>query len=180
MTLFVYFSQDKPNEFVVPREKGIPVYLRANDDHTWTFSLDEGAQEYCAQLLRADNGFYALIVCKENDVKVNDVKIFGLRVLRNADKVQVGKDEICFYEWVYQELTSGSLQTGTECPFCRMPFAVGDQIIMCPRCDTPLHDYCWESRKGPNEGCVLPNCGYIVPKEEPYRPARIEANSLKS
>lgn len=170
MALLTYSHQGESHEFILPREKGVPTYLRANKGHPWLLSLDEKEQEYSAQLVRADNGFYVLIprMQKDTDVKVNNISAFGLRVLRNADNIQIGQEEIRFYEWVLQVLTSDSQLVGTKCPFCTTPFTTGDQVMLCPKCDTSLHDYCWVSRKGLNEGCVLPNCGFVAPEEEPY------------
>jgi hypothetical protein len=177
MALLVYFNQDKVHEFDVPNEKGMPIYLQLNDDHSWTLDLDENVQRYEAQLVRADSGFYAVIAYRKLDVRVNGIKVFGLRTLRNADEIRIGEGELRFYEWLYRVLTIESSYVGMECPFCRVPFAAGDRIILCPRCDTPLHDYCWASRKGPAEGCVLPNCGYIVPEEEPYVTSQDKADA---
>lgn len=168
MAVLIYSWQGRLHDFALPREKSVLTYLKANEDHSWMFSLNGDAREYPAQLVRADNGFYVLIARGQDDVKVNGIRVFGLRVLRNADNIQVGQEEIRFYEWVLQVLASDSPFVGARCSFCARPFVAGGRVILCPRCDTPLHDECWVSRKGVSEGCVLPNCGYVVPEEEPY------------
>jgi len=172
MALLEYSWQGKSHEFSLPGEKGVLTYLKAGQDHIWSFSSTGDVREYPAQLVRADNGFYVLIAHGHDDVKVNGIRVFGLRVLRNADNIQIEQEEIRFYEWVLQTVTSDSPFIGTKCSFCSRPFVRGERVILCPRCDTPLHEECWVSRKGVNEGCILPNCGYFAPEEAPYTPGR--------
>lgn len=69
---------------------------------------------------------------------------------------------------------------GNTCPVCHIPFAEGDDVVVCPDCGTPYHRACWAKAGGcvnaaqhgtgfewkpdftpdglPNE-LVCPNCG---------------------
>jgi|SRR5579863_2376320 len=170
MALLVFISEGQTHSVDLTLEKDVSTYLSFEEHHGGWSSSNEVVQESPFQIIRADNGFYALVPAKKQEVKVNDARIFGLRVLRNTDRIQVGEAELSFYEWVRQQITANSKLLNVPCPFCSVPFNVDDQVILCPKCDTPLHDACWETRRDVNEGCVVPNCGFMVPQEDAYVP----------
>lgn len=49
---------------------------------------------------------------------------------------------------------AGGDYVGKTCPYCRFPIKPGEQITICPKCDTPHHTDCWEE----NEGCTTYGC----------------------
>src|SRR6266700_3482620 len=151
MALLVYSSEGQMHNIDLPLEKSIPTCLSVQGDQEWlVISDDYDHQEHLIQVIRADNGFYVVIPTGELAVQVNEVRIFGLHTLRNTDSIQAGSRELRFYEWVCQEVTPYSRLLNSSCPFCSVPFNIGDKVMLCPKCDTPLHDYCWETRKGLN------------------------------
>jgi hypothetical protein len=170
MALLSYTYKEKAYNYDLSLEKGLCTCLNIDEDHRWNFTQHEDIQECLAQIIRAENGFYALIAARQKNVNVNDVCVFGLHILRNTDRVLTEQEELRFYEWIRQRVASNSRLLGTSCPFCTIPFQVGDPVIHCPKCDTPMHESCWVSRKGVDEGCILPNCGYMPPEGDPYVP----------
>lgn len=170
MALLNYTHEKQKYDFTIPQEKGLCTSLNRDNSHGWQFTSDEDIQESLAQIIRAENGFYALIVQRGKDVKVNDVPVFVLHILRDADRIQAEQEELQFYEWIRQKVVPDSQLLGSSCLFCSIPFQVEDQVIYCPKCDTPMHDYCWVSREDVGEGCIVPNCGYMPPEKKPYIP----------
>jgi len=171
VAILAYFSEEKWYHFDLSLEKGVLTCLKVNQDHMWNFSSGEDLHETPLQVLRADNGFYVVITDAHYEVRVNGIRVFGLRVLRNADAIHIGQEKIRFYEWMSQEITIDSRLLGIRGPMCKVPFIVGARVVLCPKCDTPLHDHDWYTRKMVGEGCAVPNCGYIAPEEEPYIPS---------
>lgn len=43
---------------------------------------------------------------------------------------------------------------GKICPFCNTAIKEGEEVKLCPKCETPQHAACWEK----NNGCAAPNC----------------------
>lgn len=172
MTLLTYVYKGQTYSVDLPVEKGISISLSIEGEHEWHFNKDKTIHEYPIQIMRADNGFYAIIASREANVRVNKFPVLGQHVLRNADCVQIGQEEIRFYEWVRLTMTYDSRPFNAECPFCTLPFQIADLLMLCPKCDTAMHDACWVSRKEVGEGCIVPNCGYFPPEEDPYIPVR--------
>lgn len=183
MALLVYADKQQTKTLVLPLEKGAPINLQRDDEGRWRFSTEEILQGCLAQVVRADNGFYAVVAVKEQKVMVNDIPVYGLHVLRNTDRIKIidlngsEQEALCFYEWVRHELPTSSKLIGLPCAFNKVPFEEGDHLIFCPKCDTPLHEYCWVARRDTLEGCVIPNCGYLPPKGDPYVPGTDEQKS---
>src|SRR5260370_24805001 len=126
MALLEYKYQEKSYVIDLPTEKGILSCLKVHNDQQWESFHDANGEDYTIQIIRADNGFYILIVESQSQVRVNDIIVFGLRVLRNSDIIQPGEGEIRFYEWIRQELKAGSKLLDIGCPFCSALFAVNE------------------------------------------------------
>lgn len=47
---------------------------------------------------------------------------------------------------------------GKVCPYCKKPFAEGDEVIFCHFCGTPHHAACWHE----NEGCTTAGCAGVM------------------
>lgn len=45
---------------------------------------------------------------------------------------------------------------GTVCPVCMEKFLPNNEIVVCPKCKTPHHSYCWEYQGG----CAVLGCNY--------------------
>ncbi len=45
---------------------------------------------------------------------------------------------------------------GKICPFCQKTINEGDSVIVCPSCNIPHHENCWNS----HGGCTTPGCLY--------------------
>lgn len=43
---------------------------------------------------------------------------------------------------------------GKSCPYCQSAITSGDEVIVCPQCDTPHHVDCWRE----NGGCTTFGC----------------------
>lgn len=159
-------KEDIPHEYLLSREPNNPVYLEISDNIRVIQNLVPPT--YAAQIIRAENGFYAIVPSKENDVEVNGIKVFGIHILRDKDDINVSGKILTFIEWVINSPDTKSSMLDSPCPFCQLAFSQNDRVIHCPKCDTAMHDYDWDARRSQNEGCMLPNCGYIPPNNPPY------------
>ena len=55
---------------------------------------------------------------------------------------------------------------GKTCPFCKTDIKEGDEIIVCPSCNTPHHKECW----GENKGCTTFGCSEQYYEEQHTNP----------
>src|SRR5581483_10605026 len=60
---------------------------------------------------------------------------------------------------------------GATCPKCQQPIAVGDQVVLCPKCYTPQHAQCWRDN---DNRCAIDQ----TPARLIERPGRGSAGSV--
>lgn len=68
-------------------------------------------------------------------------------------------------------LSDASL-AGKTCPFCKTDIKEGEEIIVCPACNTPHHKGCWEE----NKGCTTFGCSEQHYEEQHTNPTDACAN----
>ena len=73
MALLVYRYQGELHNFDIPLEKGILTCLKVSQDHKWVWFSGEDHQDFPIRLLRAESGFYVLIMHGQSRVKVNEM-----------------------------------------------------------------------------------------------------------
>lgn len=72
---------------------------------------------------------------------------------------------------------------GENCPYCGVPFAENDDIVVCPECATPHHRVCWfahgECANAEHHGTdfVWKKAVETPPKEEPAQPHISQLNA---
>jgi Zn finger protein HypA/HybF involved in hydrogenase expression len=91
-------------------------------------------------------------------VYVNGEPVLLMRILRQGDKIQIGRAELSVVEMHISIIETGSRLIDAECPFCTGKLKVGDAIITCPRCGLAHHQACWMEQKL----CSRYGCGYPV------------------
>lgn len=84
------------------------------------------------------------------------------------------QDTVIPSEKQYNVTIADNALKGKLCPFCKTDINEGEEVIVCPACNTPHHKNCWEENKGCTTfGCseqhyeaqgtnptdVCPNCG---------------------
>ena len=58
---------------------------------------------------------------------------------------------------------------GKICPFCKMEIKEGDAVKVCPSCDIPHHEACWEE----NKGCTTSGCSEQHNEEQHTDPTNV-------
>lgn len=91
-------------------------------------------------------------------VLVNDVPVALLKALQHRDRISIGAFEMTYWEVVVAQVRPGSAHLGKSCQVCFDVFTVGDEVVRCPRCDSPHHRPCWFYL----DRCSYYGCGYPV------------------
>jgi hypothetical protein len=104
---------------------------------------------------------------------INDARTFlidnevapPLRILKDGTKIQLDGWQVTFRELVTGQVYASlltepdGLQT-KYCPYCRWPFEVGEEYIVCPSCGTVQHAECWHDN---GDRCCGPvGCQYSM------------------
>jgi len=90
--------------------------------------------------------------------RVNGRRVTQIKVLHHQDRVELGSVSLEFWEIIVQKVTPDSPIVGRKCLVCYRSFAPGEQIIICPRCDSLHHRDCWLHLTV----CSREACGYPV------------------
>lgn len=72
-------------------------------------------------------------------------------------------------------LTDDSELVGTDCTHCHQQLAVGDEVVICPRCKSAHHVQCWKD----NFGCARRGCPQVAEAVLPDKPIREESGDNK-
>ena len=71
-------------------------------------------------------------------------------------------------EEVVTKLTESHPLVSKQCAHCGVPFASGDEVVICPRCKTPHHRHCWTD----NLGCTTLGCPQTAQALRPSQQAQ--------
>lgn len=102
------------------------------------------------------SGAWVLIDKSNGNISINQSKIMLLQVLEHGDKIRFGEQELEYIEINIQKLAPKSMLIGVLCPFCMQKAKQGDEIILCPRCNTLHHRDCWFGTEKCAKGCGYP------------------------
>jgi len=101
--------------------------------------------------------------------RVNHQIVPRLRILRQGDELQLGNIQLTFWEVRIQTLLAGEPTIGRMCQVCTDDFRLNDEVIICPRCNTPHHRDCWFSiHLCATYGCEYPNHGTVMDALTPF------------
>jgi hypothetical protein len=161
MPLLELESVGRVTTFELPKFHGgkIDIGRDANNDIVIT---GQDTMLHHVSIVRSVNGFYVLVPREGSETLVNNLKILDLKLLRNNDVITIGDINIKYLEIQKILIPAESDLIGVRCLFCQDTFKEGDEVIYCPKCDSPYHDACWSILY--NDTCKLQHCGYFIEK----------------
>lgn len=128
-------------------------------NNTIILPADAGVAPRHAVILRsALNQLSLLVDLAGEKTYVNGQEVVSIKVLRQKDRIQLGQVNLIVWEIRITALRENSPYINRSCLFCTRGLQVNDEVVICPRCETPFHRLCWFSL--PN--CAKDTCNYPV------------------
>jgi hypothetical protein len=88
---------------------------------------------------------------------VNQHPVVRIRVLRQGDRVLLGRCTLDVWEVQIRTLQPGDAAVGQKCPVSRRVLKVGDEVITCPGCGAVHERDAWFLIERCAAGCGYPN-----------------------
>lgn len=90
--------------------------------------------------------------------RINGRRVVQLKTLHHKDMIEVGQAHLEFWEIMIRKIAPGSPIIGQRCLVCYDVIRPGDEVVACPRCQSPYHKNCWFYLST----CAYYGCGYPI------------------